>query len=197
MEFGLVNLFNWSRWRFQWRYRRGRTPWDTSTTPPEVKAFIAATPAGRALDLGCGTGTNAISLARHGWQVTGVDFVPEAIRQARAKATENGQHIHFYSADVTDLDAIAGPFDYGLDIGCLFCLAPDRQEKYAAHLLRLLRPGAWYMLYAWLPRRRKGGILGLSEDRVEALLKPGFKRDRIVVGQEKGFASAWYWYRRT
>ncbi|MCK7512216.1 MAG: methyltransferase domain-containing protein [Desulfobacterales bacterium] len=73
-----------SRWRFEWRYWRGNTPWDTNITPPEVMEFIAETPPGRALDLGCGTGTNAIALARHGWQATGVDFAPKAVHKARA-----------------------------------------------------------------------------------------------------------------
>ena len=74
-----------NRWKFHWRYWRRQTPWDTQVTPPEVMEFIARTPPGKALDLGCGTGTNAIALARHGWRVTGVDFIPKAILAARGK----------------------------------------------------------------------------------------------------------------
>jgi 2-polyprenyl-3-methyl-5-hydroxy-6-metoxy-1,4-benzoquinol methylase len=94
----------------------------TPFTPPEVMEFIAQTRPGKALDLGCGTGTNAITLARHGWQVTGVDFSPKAIRQARRKATAEGLKIEFHAADVTDLAMLTGPYDYVLDIGCLFTL---------------------------------------------------------------------------
>lgn len=197
MAFNLSNLPGFSYWRFQWMYWRNRTPWDTGVTPPEVMAFIAATQPGKALDLGCGTGTNAITLARHGWQVTGVDFVPKAIRKARTKAAAEGLAIDFHAADVTDLSRIAGPFDFGLDIGCLFGLDSAQREKYAAHLLRLLRPGAWYMLYAWQPRLWKGRQVGLTAEQIEALLRADFKKDRMVLGEEKGFASAWYWYRRT
>ena len=92
-----------NRWKFQWRYWRRQTPWDTQITPPEVMEFIARTPPGKALDLGCGTGTNAITLARHGWQVTGVDFASKAISAARRKAAGAGLKIDFHTADVTDL----------------------------------------------------------------------------------------------
>ncbi|TMK17193.1 MAG: methyltransferase domain-containing protein [Actinobacteria bacterium] len=69
----------WLRHAYRWMYRTGRTPWDTGVTPPEVVDLIegpAAVAAGRALDLGCGTGTNVRYLAQHGWEATGVDAVP-------------------------------------------------------------------------------------------------------------------------
>lgn len=185
-----------SRWAFEWRYLRGQTPWDTGITPPEVMEFLAHTPPGKALDLGCGTGTNAITLARHGWQVTGVDFSPRAIRRARRKAASAGLSIVFHVADVTNLAMLHGPYDYVLDIGCLFALSPDGRRRYARELERLTAPGAWYMLYAWLPRSWRGGLWGISVDEVEALFGAEFTLERYVIGEEKGHPSAWYWYRR-
>ena len=55
------NLLSTNWWQFQWKYWRGQTPWDTNITPPEVEDFVKTASPGRALDLGCGTGTNAIS----------------------------------------------------------------------------------------------------------------------------------------
>jgi len=185
-----------SRWGFEWRYWRGKTPWDTQITPPEVVEFIAGTPPGIALDLGCGTGTNAITLARRGWQATGVDFAPEAIRMARRKAVAAGLEIDFHTADVADLSMLAGPYDYVLDIGCLFVLKERERIRYAAELARLTRAQSWYMLYAWLPRPWQGGLWGISADNVESLLGGDFLRVRHVIGQEKGHPSAWYWYQR-
>src|SRR5579885_2975421 len=81
------------RWLFTIMYWRGRPPWDTGISPPELVEAIEgpqALPPGRALDLGCGTGTNALYLARHGWQVTGIDFAAPAIEQARRKAQAAG-----------------------------------------------------------------------------------------------------------
>jgi len=192
----LRGMLNRSRWRFQWLYWRAKTPWDTNITPPEVVEFLANTTAGRALDLGCGTGTNAISMARRGWQVTGVDFISSAIRKARRKAGAAGLAIDFVTADVTDLKGIHGPFDYALDIGCLFGLDAESRMKYADNLVRLLRPGACYMLYAWLPREWSGRMIGITEGQIESMLEKAFTREGMVIGEEKGSASAWYWYRK-
>ncbi len=180
----LIGSFVSSRWKFEWRYWRGNTPWDTNITPPEVMEFIAAAPPGRALDLGCGTGTNAIALARHGWQATGVDFAPKAIRAARRKARQAGLKIDFHCADAANLAMLTGPFDYVLDIGCLFTLTDSARIGYARELARLLRPQGDYMLYAWLPRPWKGGVWGISTEAVEALLSNAFVRARLVIGEE-------------
>jgi len=184
------------RWKFRWRYWRRRTPWDTQVTPPEVMEFISRSPPGKALDLGCGTGTNAITLARHGWRATGVDFAPPAIRAARRKAAAAGVKIDFHAADATDLRMLAGGYDFALDIGCLFTLARKDRIKYAGELARLLRPHGWYMLYAWLPKPWKGGPAGISAEEVESLLRADFSKVRSVVGEEGGHPTAWYWYRR-
>lgn len=69
-------------------YRDGKPPWDSGITPPELVALVEGPDAlapGRALELGCGTGTNAVYLARHGWQVAAVDLVDRAVRQARRR----------------------------------------------------------------------------------------------------------------
>ena len=60
-------------------------------------------PAGTALDIGCGTGDNSIYLAKHGWQVTGVDYVAKAVDKARAKASANNVAVNFLQADATRL----------------------------------------------------------------------------------------------
>ena len=173
------------RWKFRWRYWRRDTPWDTQVTPPEVMEFIARTPPGRALDLGCGTGTNAVTLTRHGWRVTGVDFVPEAILAARAKAARSGLEIDFHVASVTDLSSLDGPFDYVLDIGCLHSLKAEDRTRYAVNLSRWLRPQGCYMLYAWLPRAGGGGAAGISAEEVESLLRADFSGFRTVSGEEQ------------
>ena len=158
--------------------------------------FIARTAPGKALDLGCGTGTNAVTLARHGWRVTGVDFIPKAIQAARARAVRTGVAVDFLVASVTDLPALPGPFDYVLDIGCLHSLKAEDRARYVTSLSRLLRPQAWYMLYAWLPRPREGEVVGISAEEVDSLLRAEFVNVRTATGEENGNPSAWYWFQR-
>lgn len=180
-------------WQFEWRYWRRRTPWDTQITPPEVMAFLTETPPGRALDLGCGTGTNALTLAEHGWRVSAIDFSLQAIWAARRKARRAGHTIDFRLGDVADLDRFSGPYDYALDIGCLFALCPEDRRSYARGVKRLLRPGGCYMLYAWLPRVHRGKRWGMSPREVSELFAPQLEIIRTVEGEESGHGSAWYW----
>lgn len=191
--FYLLNA-NW--WSFLWRYWRGRTPWDTGITPPEVLDFLSTAAPGRALDLGCGTGTNAITLAINGWQVTGIDFAAQAIRNARRKAVKANLHIDFRLGDVTDLEDITVFFDLALDIGCLHALNEERLTDYAQGLQRLVRPGGTYMLYAWLPRTWKGRQRGISSEAIYALLRNHFHEQKSTFGEEGGAPSAWYWFIR-
>jgi 2-polyprenyl-3-methyl-5-hydroxy-6-metoxy-1,4-benzoquinol methylase len=192
----LNDLFNRKWWKFTLQYRRGQTPWDTNITPPEVMEFISKHPPGRALDLGCGTGTNAITLGQNGWQATGVDFVPKAIHTARRKAKAAGLSIDFHVADVTDLSFLTGSYDYILDIGCLFTLKEEDRRAYADSIFRLLEPEGWYMLYAWMPRTFKGRTTGISVEDVKELFSPKLTEIKILVGEEKTFPTAWYWFRK-
>jgi cyclopropane fatty-acyl-phospholipid synthase-like methyltransferase len=186
-------------WSFDLQYLLGRARWDTGVTPPEVVEQIERgdlTP-GRALDLGCGTGTNCIYLARHGWEAVGVDFSALAIRRARRKARRAGVDCRFYQADVTDLAFLTGPFDLALDIGCLHSVPPEGWARYAAGLARLVRPGGHYMLYAFTPRSDRSKSRGLAPEEVRRRFAPAFAVERQEGGDDPtGPRSAWYWLRR-
>src|SRR3954469_25668507 len=85
-------------------YRAGKAPWDTGVTPPELVDLVEgheALPPGRALELGCGTGTNATYLARHGWEVVAVDLIDRAVDQAREKAAAAGVTVRLLHGDAT------------------------------------------------------------------------------------------------
>jgi len=197
------------RLRFVWRYLRGNTPWDSGIVPPEIVAWVEAAEAdgivpGRALDLGCGTGTTSIFLAAHGWDVVGVDFAPNAIWRARRKARQHGGRgsVTFLSADVSRPDFLVGspPFDLVVDVGCLHGLTPDERTVYAAHLSRLTRPGSAYLLYAFMPHPSRDGKrqMGIDLAGLQALLVPPFELVEYTPGEEvtTPVPSGWYTFRR-
>jgi len=188
-----------SNWAFDLQYILGRTPWDTQITPPEVVQLIEeeSIPAGRVLDLGCGTGTNCIYLAHHGWQVVGVDFSAMAIRWARRKARQAGVDGAFYRADVTNLAFLEEMFDFVLDIGCLHSIPTERWDRYAAEVTRLVRPAGLYMLYAFVHRPGQPGPRGVSPAELRDLFAPAFVVERQEGGDDPtGPSAAWYWLRR-
>lgn len=93
---------------------------------------------GRALDLGCGPGRNAIHLARHGFTVDAVDLSATAIAWARERAEGTG--VRFLCGDAFTLD-LDGPYDLVYDSGCFHHLAPHRRVSYLALLDRCLAQG--------------------------------------------------------
>ncbi|MFD0020004.1 class I SAM-dependent methyltransferase [Streptomyces sp. NPDC058382] len=98
---------------------------------------------GRALDLGCGPGRNAIHLASRGFEVDAVDLSPAAVHWAESRAAEAGVQVRFRCGDAFDL--LAGepeqPYDLIYDSGCFHHLPPHRRVSYLALVERALAPG--------------------------------------------------------
>jgi len=125
-------------------YRVGRPRWDADEPRPELRELVEGRQPGRALDLGCGTGTDAVFLATRGWDVAGVDFVPEAIEKAKARALAARSSARFVVGDVTQLRlaGVNGPFDLVTDIGCYHGIPAGLRDAYAAEVAAVCRPGA-------------------------------------------------------
>lgn len=124
-----------------------KPPWDSGITPPELFDFIQKHPAGRAIDLGCGTGTNVVTLAKTGWQVTGVDFTPRAISMAKQKIRSAGIKADLFVDDVTKLKNINGQFNLALDLGCFHSVA--NKADYLNQLDRVLASGGFWLVYGF------------------------------------------------
>ena len=178
-----------------WYYLK--PPWDTGVSPPELIAFIQENPPGRALDLGCGTGTNVITLAQHGWNATGIDFSRRAIQIARNKAHQAGVRVNFQVDDVTRLEKVTGNFELILDMGCFHSLGLAERHAYLHNLERLLAPAGTYLLYVFFRRSEEAMGPGLVEsDLVEISnhLSLVARQD----GTERGIRrSAWLTYEKS
>jgi SAM-dependent methyltransferase len=189
----------WSRLAYRWMYRTGRTPWDTGVTPPEVVDLIEGTdalPPGRALDVGCGTGTNLRYLAEHGWDATGVDAEPIAIDRATTKL-QDLPNARALRGDVADLGAlgIQPPFDLILDIGCFHSIERGRRDAYAAGVGSSARRGATLFVFAFA-RRRTLRPIGVTPDEMAHRFAPWFRPVGRIAGTQPPGA-AWYRLERT
>jgi SAM-dependent methyltransferase len=100
----------------------------------------------RALELGCGTGTNAVFLALQGFDVTAADVSEVALRQAEAKAQKAGVSVHFLQSDVLDLPQIAfPPLDFLFDRGCYQHVRRINRFRFREVLARITQPGSLYL----------------------------------------------------
>ena len=113
----------------------------------EVVGSVPVAP-GRALEIGCGTGTNAVWLAERGFTVTAVDFAETAISAARERAAGAGVSVEWAALDFLNDEIPGGPFDFVFDRGCFHVFdEADVQATFARRVADLLRPeGMWLSL---------------------------------------------------
>jgi ubiquinone/menaquinone biosynthesis C-methylase UbiE len=128
--------------RFDDSYVAGWAPWDIGRAQPAfVRLVEAGRISGRIIELGCGTGENALLFARSGFEVVGVDGSPEAIRQAQAKVAGKDVSATFEIGDVLELGGDGERFDTATDSGVFHVFEDDDRPRYAASVHRVLRPG--------------------------------------------------------
>ncbi|MFI2610134.1 class I SAM-dependent methyltransferase [Kitasatospora sp. NPDC018619] len=106
---------------------------------------------GRALDLGCGVGRNAIHLAAAGFEVDAVDLSATAIARAEERAREagTGAGLRFHRASIFEAELPHPRYDLVYDSGCLHHLPPHRRVGYLALLDRVLAPGGHFAVTAF------------------------------------------------
>ncbi len=186
------------RWiKFNWWYYR-HPPWDTGISPPELYAFLRHHSPGRALDLGCGTGVNLVTLARHGWRAIGVDYALPAVWRAWRRLRRARLSACVRVGDVTRLAWLGGSFDLVLDIGCFHSLSRVERLAYLSHVERLLMPGGSWLLYAHLaPPCQQAGpdVRGLTDVEIDDLSR----RFRLTLredGLDHNRPSAWFTFEK-
>ncbi|NCQ34556.1 class I SAM-dependent methyltransferase [bacterium] len=175
------------------RYTDGDLPWDTGEPDGHLRGVIEhhdLAPC-RALEIGCGTGTNAIWLAQQGFDVTGMDLSPTAIASAEAKRATLGVRCGLVAGDFLTDDLPRAPYEFVYDRGC-FHIFDDVQARagFASRVGELLAPeGVWHSLIgstdgpprdAGPPRRSAAAIIAAIEPHFEILelTSTSFDRER-------------------
>ncbi len=131
-------------------YVDGNLPWDSGRPSKELIRVLDEEPIkpGRAGELGCGTGTNAIYLASRGFDVTAFDLSPAAVARARQSAAKAGAKVEFAEADLCRFTLDVPPFDFLFDRGCYHAARRIDQPGFLKTLNRLTRPGTRFLLLA-------------------------------------------------
>jgi SAM-dependent methyltransferase len=132
------------------RYASGDLPWDTGRPSTELQRVVAQQPIApcRALDLGCGTGSNTIWLAQQGFDAVGVDIAPLAVAQACQRARAAGVSAQFQVADILHPPKFDQPFLFFFDRGCYHAVRREDPTAYASAIIQLLAPGARGLILA-------------------------------------------------
>ncbi len=126
-------------------------PWGYDEPDPEMRDAVRdgmLTPGGRVLDLGCGNGKNAVWLAAQGFDVVGIDFAREGLRQARERA----RALPWCAGDLRALPFGPRTFDAAVDIGGLHALPEADWPVYVGEVARVLRPGGVWLVRAFSDR---------------------------------------------
>ena len=182
------------RLQFNFWYFRN-PPWDSGITPPELFEFIQSHPAGRAIDIGCGTGTNVITLAKTGWQVTGFDFASHAIQIAKRKAKKANIQANLFTDDATRMKNVTGQFDLALDLGCFHGL--ENKADYLTQLDRILAPNGFWLMYGFLTPSPHSTAPGIADSDLDMISARAF----TLLSRRNGFdkrerPSAWFLYQK-
>lgn len=134
--------------RFELRYENGDLPWNIDRPDYNLIHTVEnePIPVGNVIDVGCGTGDNAIWLAKQGFRVTGIDYSETAIEMAKVKAKKAGVVVTFLTFDILRNKIPGGPYSFAFDRGCYhsFDVKPER-KKYAKKVSELLMPGGLWL----------------------------------------------------
>ena len=129
-------------------YKSGELPWDTGEPELLLVEFVGSgrvVPC-RTLEIGAGTGTNALWLAERGFDVVGIDIAPLAVERAAVKLGGRDLRCCFQTLDFLDADPPDPPFQFVFDRGCFHVFdEPDERSRFASRVASILAPGGLWL----------------------------------------------------
>ncbi|GAA3570853.1 hypothetical protein GCM10022419_059630 [Nonomuraea rosea] len=181
-------------------YHDGPAPWDVGRPQPAVvRAAAGSGFAGAVLDVGCGTGENALHLAALGLPVLGVDVAETALAIARETAGERGIEVEFATADALRLESLGRSFGTVLDCGMFHTLDAGERPGYVASLASVTEHDGTLYVLCFSDEGPGTGPHPVSRDELKAAFTPGagwnvaaIEPDRILTRFHDDGAPAWF-----
>ena len=158
-------------------------PWDVGRPQPAFVGLIRAGELNRGsvLDVGCGTGENALYFAEKGFSATGVDLTNRAIAAAKAKAAERKLKVNFRIGNALSLDFKDSVFDNVIDSGLFHTFPDDDRPVYAREIARVLAPNGKYFMLCFSDKEPTnwGGPRRVTKEEIKSTFSPFFKINYI------------------
>jgi ubiquinone/menaquinone biosynthesis C-methylase UbiE len=180
-------------------YRDGPPPWDIGRPQPAVARVVSERGlAGAVLDVGCGTGENALYVASLGFVVVGVDVAETALVIARQKAGDRGIEVEFAAADALKLERLERTFETVLDCGMLHTFDADERRAYAASVARVTNHNGTLYVLCFSDEGPDTGPHPVSQEALRAAFNPNtgwnvtaIEPDRVLTRFAADGAPAW------
>lgn len=153
-------------------------PWEEGQPAAELVTLIESgvVEKGAALDICCGSGNNAIYLAKHGFTCHGIDISPTAISYARQKASKAGVRCALVTGNTLQLPYPDNTFTLVFDRGCFHSIAPPDRQTFVMSVYRVLKPSGKYQLICFSTRdHRYGPPYAFSPKDIRRYFIPLFK----------------------
>ena len=181
-------------------YHGGPAPWDIGKPQPAIVRLASKGGfAGAVLDVGCGTGENALFVASLGLSVLGVDVAETALAMARKKAADRGIEVEFAAADAFQLERLGRRFETVLDCGLFHTCDCDERSRYVASLASVTEHDGTLYVLCFSDDGPDTGPHPVSREELRAAFNPGnewnigaIKPDRIQTRYHDDGAPAWF-----